>query len=100
MNAGSTIVVTLETGLVDQTIGLIRDPINANLYKGTHTVRPDDRSSDLSVKSIVALTNATDLAGNALITEIPEGHNLDENSDLVIMHAIMGSDGVDWIFQY
>ena len=88
MNSGSTITVTLETGLINQTVlTLTRDTNNAMLYTGIYTVQADDLSTDLNVTNIVAGTGTaapTNAAGEALITDLPVDRNLNNIRELYI----------------
>jgi hypothetical protein len=87
LTAGSTIVVTLDTG---RTVTLTAASAGTSL-SGTYTVQAGDSSPDLTVSSFTAGT-ATDLAGNAIAsTTMPSsGNNIAANKAIVI-GALLGA---------
>jgi len=85
LTAGSTIVVTLDTG---RTVTLTAASAGTSL-SGTYTVQAGDSSSDLTVSSFTVGT-ATDLAGNAITsTALPSSANNIAANKAIVVGAIL-----------
>ena len=76
--AGQSVSVTLDTGAVVVFVG---DGTSTQLT-AAYTVAVGQTSTDVRATAITS--SATDVAGNALVTTIPPGGNLDANADLRI----------------
>lgn len=87
LTAGSTIVVTLDTG---RTVTLTAATAGTTLT-GTYIVQAGDSSSDLTVSSFTVGT-ATDIAGNAISsTTVPSVANNIAGSKAIVVAAVLGA---------
>jgi hypothetical protein len=87
LTAGSTIVVTLDTG---RTVTLTAASAGTSL-SGTYTVVAGDSSADLTVSSFTAGT-ATDTAGNTIAsTTMPSSANNIAANKAIVVGALLGA---------